>query len=255
MKFKNNYTRPETLRFGFFTLLAILIISCQQPQEKNLALEIVEKGVEAHGGLEAWKAINTLSFDKTTMLFLEDGSIERRIDQRQTFQLNDTLRGSIRGLKTSTDVGYDYDDGIFFRVENDSTWQVTDQKEIDALSYSFFAAHYVICQPFELLSDNAELTYGGETKIGERQCHIVNVTYKNDGENADKWSYIFDAETNELVANKVVLSDHTSWIENLTFDATTGIKFNEQRKSYRLDENGNKLYLRAEYFYSNYSIQ
>ena len=63
-----------------------------------------------------------------------------------------------------------------------------------------------------------------------------------------------NAQTYDLVANKVILSDHTSWIENLTYDTSTGLKFNEKRKSYRLNKQGEKTYLRAEYFYSNYSV-
>lgn len=255
MKFFKPNIKAETFRFGFFVILSISFFSCQDTKEDSRAMEIVEKSIEAHAGIAAWNTIKTLSFDKTTMLFLEDGSIERRLDQRQTFHFEPVLKGTIEEIKTPWKKSYSYDNGVFHRTENDSTWEVTDQNDIDALKYSFFAAHYVVCQPFELLSDNATLSFGGETTVNERKCYIVDVTYKDDDENADKWSYVFDAETYEVVANKVVLSDHTSWIENLTYDTSTGIKFNAERKSYRLDENGEKMYLRAEYFYSNYSIQ
>ena len=64
----------------------------------------------------------------------------------------------------------------------------------------------------------------------------------------------FDTETYEVVANKVVLKDHTSWVENLSFNSETDFKFNAKRKSYRLNEAGEKTYLRAEYYYSNFSV-
>ena len=253
MQMSTKIFKTEVMRFGFFALVGLVSFGCKESMDNN-AYDIVEKSVEAHGGLEAWRNIKTLSFDKTTMLFLEDGSIERRTDQRQTFHFKPTLKGTIENYKSPEKSGYTYDDGSYFKTENDSTWQVTSQKEIDALKYSFFAAHYVTCQPFELLSENAQLTYGGETTINDRQCHIINVSYMGDNEDADKWSYIFDAQTYDLVANKVILSDHTSWIENLTYDTSTGLKFNEKRKSYRLNDKGEKTYLRAEYFYSNYSV-
>ena len=41
----------------------------------------------------------------------------------------------------------------------------------------------------------------------------------------------------------------------LRFDETVNIKFNAHRKSYRLNDKGEKLYLRAEYFYSNYRVK
>lgn len=253
--FKNNI-KTEAVRFGFFIAFCLVLTACnQEAKETNKAKEIVSKSVDAHGGIEAWNSIKTLSFKKTTMLFLEDGSIERRIDQHQTFHFGEVLKGSIRDLNADGNVGYNYDNGKYTRVLNDSILPVTEQSEIDALNYSFFAAHYVICQPFGLLSDNAVLTYGGEVTHEDRPCYIVNVSYKTDGEEADQWSYIFDAQTYDLVANKVKLSDHTSWIENLSYDTSTNIKFNAERKSYRLGDNDEKLYLRAEYFYSNYSIE
>lgn len=254
MKICSIKIKPEAVRFGFFVLLCIVFISCNTTKEDSKAYEIVKKGIEAHGGITAWENINSLSFDKTTMLYLEDGSIERRLDQRQTFNFKPELSGAIQNFKDPEKSGYTYKNGLFFRTINDSVWQVKDEKEIAALNYSFFAAHYVTCQPFGLLSDAAVLSYGGETTVNNRRCHIINVLYKDDDKDADKWSYLFDAETYEVVANKVVLTDHTSWIENLTFDTSTGLKFNEQRKSYRLNENGEKTYLRAEYFYKNYKV-
>ena len=253
MQMSTKIFKTEVMRFGFFMCISLVSFGCVE-SKGDIAYDIVEKSVEAHGGIEAWRNIKTLSFDKTTMLFLEDGSIERRIDQRQTFHFKPRLKGMIQNYKTPEKSSYTYDNGSYFKTENDSTWQVINQKEIDVLNYSFFAAHYVACQPFELLSENTKLTYGGETKANNKQCYIINVSYKGDNEGADKWSYIFDAQTYDLVANKVILNDHSSWIENLTYDTSTGLKFNKKRKSYRLNNKGEKTYLRAEYFYSNYSV-
>lgn len=249
----NNLHKTEALRFGFFISLLIVVFGCKK-ETKITAQHIVEKAVEHHGGLENWRNIKTLSFNKATTLFLEDGSIERQLNQRQTFHLSPELKGTIQDLNFQGTHAYEYDNGNFNRTANDSVWQIKDQKEIDALNYSFFAAHYVTCQPFELLSEKASLTLSGETEVNGKRCYVVDVTYEGDSENADKWTYIFDAETYELVANKVELTDHTSWIENLTFDTTTGLKFNAHRKSYRFNEAGEKTYLRAEYFYSNYQV-
>ena len=244
--------KTEALRFGFFILLSVCVLNCKPKQPT--AKEIVERSVEAHGGLETWNAIQRLSFDKATTLFNADGTIEKETKQAQTFHFKPQLKGNVRDLTLPGIHSYSYDNDTFTRTANDSIWTVTDESEIAALRSSFFAAHYVICQPFELLSDQASLSYGGTMDFNGRTCHIVEVTYKGDTDDADKWSYIFDAETFELLANKVELTDHTSWVENLSFDNETGLKFNAHRKSYRLNEAGEKTYLRAEYFYENFKV-
>jgi hypothetical protein len=58
-----------------------------------------------------------------------------------------------------------------------------------------------------------------------------------------------------MVANKVILKDHTSLVENITFDTSTDFIFNQSRKSYRLNDTGDKIYLRATYFYDNFKTE
>ena len=58
-----------------------------------------------------------------------------------------------------------------------------------------------------------------------------------------------------MIGNKVIIKDHTSLVENNTFDTTTGFIFNQSRKSYRLNDKGDKTYVRATYFYDNFKIE
>lgn len=243
--------KTEVKYFGFF-MLFIMLFSCGEGQN-NKAKTIVEKGVEVHGGFDAWKSIKTISFDKTTILFNPDGSVESRTMQKQTFQLQPELKGEIVSFYKGIN-GLRYDGKDFIKRTTDSVYTISHADELVKARGSFFAAHYVICQPFELLGENAILTYGGLTEVDNKQCHEIHVSYKGDAKDANKWSYYFDANSSELLFNKVVLTDHTSWIENLTFDTSTGFKFNAHRKSYRLNEAGEKTYLRAEYFYENYKV-
>ena len=67
--------------------------------------------------------------------------------------------------------------------------------------------------------------------------------------------YYFDVKTFQMIANKVILQDHTSFVENITFDTTTDFIFNQSRKSYRLNDNGDKTYVRATYFYDNFKTE
>lgn len=242
------FLKTGTLCFGFF-----ILSNCQNKQPLT-AQFIVEKAVEAHGGLTSWNAIESIEFDKKTTLFFEDGSIEKETNQKQHFTLRPRLKGSFRDLNQSGIVGFDYNGESLWEHENDSVWQVTDLGEMMRFENSFYAAHYVICQPFELLDPKSYLSYKGEVDIAGRTCHVIDVSYDGDTEASDRWSYFIDTETYEVLANKVELTDHTSWIDNLTFDRSTPIKFNAHRKSYRLNSEGEKTYLRAEYWYANYKV-
>jgi hypothetical protein len=242
--------KTKTLRFGFFVLLSFTLLSCQK---KLTGLQIIEKSIKAHGGLESWQKIKQLSFDKETTLFNEDGSIELKTEQFQLFQFGTKLFGKIEWQNNGNDISIIYDDEKISKSINDSV--VDSESELVKASNAFWAAYYVACKPFDLISENTKLVLSGEIDFEGKRCYVISVFYKNDEIDADRWSYIIDAESYKVVANKVVLKDHTSWVENLTFDTSTPLIFNAHRKSYRLNEVGEKTYLRAEYFYSNFKVE
>lgn len=251
MKIKNKILfKTKTLRFGFFVLLSFTLLSCQ---EKLTGLQIIEKSIEAHGGIESWQKIKQLSFDKETTLFNEDGSVELKTEQFQLFLFRTKLFGKIEWQDNGKDISIIYEDENISKSINDSI--VESKSELEKASNAFWAAYHVACKPFDLISKDTEFLFVGETDLEGKRCYIVDVEYKNDKEDVNRWSYIIDAETFKVVANKVVLKDHTSWIENLTFDTSTSLIFNAHRKSYRLNEAGEKTYLRAEYFYSNFKVE
>ena len=74
----------EVYSFGFFVLLTVVFYSCIN--ENLTAKQIIEQTVDVHGGLDNWKNIKQLSFDKKVTLFFENGQIEREADQFQLFQ-------------------------------------------------------------------------------------------------------------------------------------------------------------------------
>lgn len=239
--------KTEVLGFGFFMLL---LLGCQK---SNLSgNQIMQKTVETHGGIENWQNAKQFSFDKETTLFYEDGSTELHTEQFQLFRFQPKLFGKIEWERGDDFIQITYENDSITKTINDSL--VTSKKELQSARNSFFAALHVIRQPFDLLNDNVQLTLKEDIEHNGRSCYVVEVGYDGDNADADKWSYIIDKESFEVVANKVVLKDHTSWVENLTFDTSTDFKFNAHRKSYRLNEKGEKTYLRAEYFYTNFSV-
>ena len=57
------------------------LFSCQKTE--LTANQILLKSLEAHGGLELWKKIDTLSFTKKTILYNQEGVKEKEITQHQ----------------------------------------------------------------------------------------------------------------------------------------------------------------------------
>lgn len=250
IKTKQKYIKTEVIYFGFFMIIGVILTNCNSKELS--AKEIIFKSVEAHGGIDLWNNVKQLSFDKETTLFLEDGSVEIKTDQFQLFRFQPSLFGKIEWEDDANDFVLTYDDNKISKSINDSI--ITLETELAKAENSFFAAQYVIMQPFALLEDKVQLTLNGVEIIEEKKVYSISVKYENDTDDSNKWTYFIDANTFEVLYNKVELSDHTSWVENLTFNTESEFKFNAHRKSYRLNDAGEKTYLRAEYFYSNFEV-
>jgi|TARA_Y100000385_G_scaffold74023_1_gene74696 hypothetical protein len=236
--------------FCYLVALKILLLGCSDTA--ITAEEVVMKSIENHGGLTSWQRVKQLSFVKETTLFFEDGTVENKINQLQSFHLKTNFSGSIKWQENEKNIVISFNDNEISKIINDSL--VTSFIELEEARNSFFAAQYVVGQPFTLLGKGTKLILKDNVFIGDIKTYAVNVIYPNDTNMSDKWTYFFDSHTFEMVANKVELSNHTSWIDNITYDESSGIKFNAHRKSYRLNSLGEKSYLRAEYFYRNFKI-
>jgi len=245
---KTKSYKTEALGFGFL-IFFVFTISCKK--ESLSAKQIMENTIGVYGGIEAWNSIKQLDFDKKVVLFLEDGSVQRQTDQFQLFQFQKPF-GKIEWQEDTIEHQIIYENETISKLENDSL--LIDSDEINRAKRAFFASEYVIKQPFDLLRDDVLLTKHNDTIFNKKACYIIAVAYKHEALDADRWHYIIDKETFKITANKIVLKDHTSWVENLTFDTSAGFIFNAHRKSYRLNNKGEKTYLRAEYWYSNFSV-
>lgn len=242
----NLFLKTGVLCFGF-----LLVLGCKS-EPKLTAGQIIEKTIETHGSFDKWKEVKQLSFDKLVTLFNEDGSVEIATDQFQLFRFGDKLFVKLEWEQDGNEMQIIYENDEVTKIVNDSI--VNDETELTRAKNAVFAAQYVVSQPFELLN-SAILSIDKPVVHNDKECYSIKVAYPEDEEDADQWYYIIDKETFEVVANKVVLTDHTSWVENLTYDTTTDFQFNAHRKSYRLNELGERTYLRAEYFYENYSVE
>ena len=241
---------------GFFKVIFIIVISflfsCQKI--KPTAKQILKKSLKAHGGLELWQKIDTLSFTKRTILYNQDGVKEKEIIQHQSFYGGIPLHGKISSLGTEKS-SISVINGVYTNSIRDSLIPITDH-EIKAINNSFKSAYYVISQPFNLKESDALLVYKKDTILNGEKTFVVDVSYREDEntERPDQWTYFFNAKTFLVVAAKVFHSPTISFIKNTKFNIKTPFVFNSERVSVFMNKDGSEDYTRAAYFYSNYKV-
>ncbi|MDA8731586.1 hypothetical protein N9W32_04050 [Flavobacteriaceae bacterium] len=247
LKIRSLFLKTITIIF-----IVNLFFSCQK---KEITIgDILSKSLEAHGGLEIWQQVDTLSFTKKTILYNREGLKEKEITQHQSFYGGDFINGEI------TSIGVDKSrisiiGDIYSKSIEDSLAVLTDD-DVKLINKSFRSAYYVICQPFNLKQSDALLFYKKDTILNGEKTFVVDVSYRED-ENTntpDQWTYFFNAKTYLIVAAKVFHSPTVSFIENIKFNKETPFVFNAERESFFLNKDGSKDFLRASYFYSNYKV-
>ena len=233
-------------------LFVVILIACQSSrnEDQDLAVTVVNRSIAKHGGLEAWKAIQRISYAKTTSLFDSVGNEESKVSQHYRYEFQPELKGQITWLENSDTVKILYEKGLGKKCLNDSLVI----SETNQATRNMLSSIFVLFQPFKLLDEGTVLTYEGQDTLRNGlRVHVVRADYST--EKSDPWWFYFDVEDDKLVANCVHHNGRFSWIENLTFDSLTGLVLHKHRKSYFTDSLRNIHYLRAEYFYSDYEIE
>jgi len=229
--------------------IALLIGSCTPSPEKQ-ARELLQKSILAHEKENSYENLAALKFRKWTRLLKEDGSIESETDQLNEFRIKPYFEGKITWIKDS--------------LEHVSSWDGSQMKYLmggnEVLNTDFLAqkkkdldaAFYAFAQPWKLLDDGPKLSLQ-QQRILENGT-TVDVILVDYGPESDTWWYYFDPITHLMIGNEVQLKDHRSLIYNLSYDERTGMLLHGTRESFRVNEKGEKLFLRAEYRYYDYEL-
>ena len=240
----------------FFKVIFIIAISflfsCQKT--KLTAKQLLSKSIDAHGGLEFWQKVDTLSFTKKTILYNQEGVKEKETIQHQSFYGGNFINGNITTIgtdKSSISIIGD----VYSKRIGDTLISVSNN-EMKSITNAFKSAYYVISQPFNLMESGALLSYKKDTILNDEKTFVVDVSYEEDQNTntPDQWTYFINAKTYLIVAAKVFHSPTVSFIENINFNKETPFVFNAERESVFLNKDGSKDYLRASYFYSNYKV-
>ena len=240
----------------FFKVIFIIAISflfsCQKT--KLTAKQLLSKSIDAHGGLEFWQKVDTLSFTKKTILYNRKGLKEKEITQHQSFYGGNFINGKITTIGTDKS-SISIIGNVYTKRVGDALISISNN-EMKSITNAFKSAYYVISQPFNLMESGALLSYKKDTILNDEKTFVVDVSYKEDQNTntPDQWTYFINANTYLIVAAKVFHSPTVSFIQNINFNKETPFVFNAERESVFLNKDGSIDYLRASYFYTNYKV-
>lgn len=238
----------KTLIYSLFFLFTF--VSCKPNPEKQ-ALQLLEKSIEAHGGEEVWENLSQLKFRKWTRLLDDKGMAESELDQWHEFRFKPYFEGKITWEKDSIRHVVSWDGAKFryFMGEN----EVLNEGFLAARKKDFDAAFYTVAQPWKLLDKGGMLFYEGKKTLENgKEVESIRVDY---GPDSDTWWYFFDPVTFLMIGNQVQLKDHRSLVYDLSEEEVNGLKLHGKRESWRINDQGERLFLRAEYLYSEYVIE
>ncbi len=230
-------------------LLTLLLYSCFPNPEKQ-AKELIEKSIAAHEFSKNWNDVSTIKFKKWTRLLDEGGAVESESEQLIEFRLKPYFEAKLTWTKDSVlhVVNFNGSRMSYQMGEN----SIQNEGFLKAKRAEIDAAFFAFAQPWKLLDESANLSYEGEQILESgKTVESIRVDY---GPDSDVWWFYFDPVSHQVVANELHASDHKSLIENISLDQSTGLLLAKERKSFRIDDSGKKLFLRAEYLYSDFEV-
>jgi len=245
----------------FILLLVFILASCSGDLNDDKyghigdlkARAIIKKSIKDAGGLNKWNAIKSMQYKKNFALLDSTGKTEKTFVQDHTYS-NSNKTIIIRSEENKDVLFTTLENGAYARSKNGQDLKLSQE----ALRKSVNSSLYVIGIPFKLIDPGAEIEYLGEESLNGKLLDVIKVSYDpkrhNNHSSRNIWKFYFDKSTARVVANWIESADHYNIVENLDFTRVDGLLFHKHRKSYRVDETGEKLYLRAEYQYFDYTV-
>ncbi|MEM8526947.1 MAG: DUF6503 family protein [Bacteroidota bacterium] len=253
----------------FLILFSTLLLTCQteteddksSPYEKIediYARHLLENAVQAAGGLEKWESKKTIIFQKYVVLYDSAGNTEQATWQAHEY-IYTPQQNIVKITWEKEDQQYkivaDKVGAMRYVNEQEDTTTST-----QSLQNTVLSATFVISLPFKLLDGGVQLSHGGQKVIEDSlQVEVLKAVYNAEAHenhsNQDIWELYFDAKDYKMLGYQVQHDDHISYVLNESFTTANGLLFPHLRKSYRVNEQGEKLFLRAEYEYKDYEVE
>lgn len=249
--------------YPLLILIAIIISGCPSSENSSTHIDstevksFLEKVFDKNGGLEKWKAIKTLKYNKRYELYLESGEVEMAAQQIHDYTLLPNMEINILSNEGNNKKQIVFEQGQIKEYVNDT---LNKQANHESLINNMQSALFVIGQPFKLADEGPELIYEGiKTLNSGEEVHVLRAVYNSASNDnlttSDTWWVYFDKESYLMTGYTVKHLDHYSLVRNIESVEVEGFHFPKLRKSWRVNDKGEILYLRASYEYSNFEIK
>ena len=217
---------------------------------------LLERVFEAHGGSQAWQDKPILKYNKKYTLLKEDGSVEKSAEQFHHYVYQPKKIVKIVSIEGKDNKQLILNNGKVEEIINGAKNLEADQT---ALMNKLESSLFVINMPFKLADEGVNLSLELSKEIdGLGRVLVLKAVYDPANQKhhttPDTWWLYFDPESYIMYGYMVQHKDHFSMVRDFKAEPVNGFVFPEKRKSYRVDENGNALYLRADYEYSGFDV-
>jgi hypothetical protein len=251
----------KSIIFLVFGLIGF--ISCNAPSEDRLShiadadvKSFLEEMLVKNGGLESWESIQNLKYSKKYELYTDSGTVEKSAQQVHDYKWLPTVSVRIVSQEGSDKKEIVFENKEIKEYVNDT---LNEKASPESLTNNMQSSLFVISQPFKLADQGPDLTYEGvKTLNSGEQVHVLKAVYNSTLDDnlttSDTWWVYFDKESYLMTGYMVKHLDHYSLVSNLESVEVNGFHFPKSRKSWRVNEQGDILYLRATYEYTDFIV-
>lgn len=219
--------------------------------------QLLKEATIAAGGRNIWNSKKQLSFQKYVALYDSTGTAEQENWQTHTYTYQPIKKVEINWERDSAAYEIIAKNDQLQRLVNGGIDTSVSQQ---SLENTVLSATFVISLPFKLLDEGVQLSYQGKKQLDTGQSvevlrAVYDATQNEQHSNQDVWELYFDASDHRMLGYQVQHDDHISYVLNESFHVVEGLVFPHLRKSYRVNENGERLFLRAAYEYKDFTVR
>ncbi|UZD22725.1 hypothetical protein PBT90_04735 [Algoriphagus halophytocola] len=231
-----------------FTLV-FLIFSCQANSEKQ-AQEYILQAIDAHELDGNWDKVSAVKFKKHTRFLDEKGTVESEMEQWVEFRLKPYFEGRLSWEKDSISHVANFNGSKMSYQMGEN--EIQNQGFLKSKRAEIHAAFCAFGQPWRLLDENVHPAFEGQKVLSDGQTvDAIRVYFIPD---SDVWWFYFDPESKSIIGYEKHTENQNSLVENVSYQEAAGLNLVHKQKVYKVDEVGRKLFLQAEYQYSDYQV-
>ena len=213
---------------------------------------VLQAACDAHGGMDQYHMVDSVIYEKRSVLYLPDGGVESDVTQHHAYQLYPTLTGKIS-----------WQDSLGAHVINyseEDPHRTLDGKRTDhtpdAVAKSFMGSYFVLFIPYKMADPQVDLRYEGVTTIDDIEHDILAAHYAPEQHanhsTDDVWRLYASKKDGSIVSNLVHHPPTFAYIENKEYNDDHPLRMNTFRQTWRTDKGRSKEYLRGEFWYWDY---